>query len=65
MNNVDYFKKQKHILWGRKIKCMECNKYPTEIWGVENPNHSLIDFIFKGERFNNWYCGNCLPPRNL
>jgi len=62
MNNVEYFKSQKHIKYGvSKRDCKTCKKYPTEIYMVENPNYSLIDFIFKGERMYNWYCGNCLP----
>tara|TARA_B110000503_G_scaffold2546_1_gene3374 strand:+ start:4197 stop:4400 length:204 start_codon:yes stop_codon:yes gene_type:complete len=65
MKELDYFQDQKHILFGSKIKCKGCDKYPTEIWRVANANHSLINFIFKGERFNNWYCGNCLPPKNF
>ena len=58
-----YFEKEEHILFGSKIKCYKCNKYPTEVILVENVNYSLINWIFKGEKLNNRYCWDCLPKR--
>jgi len=62
MKKVDYFKSQKHISFGSKTSCDTCKRYPTEIWIVQNPNFSFIGWVFKGEKINNWYCVNCLPP---
>ncbi len=60
---ASYFEKKENILSSLKLKCYKCEKYPTELVIVENPNHSLINWIFKGETIHNRYCWDCLPKR--